>query len=101
MVEQKLPKLTTRVRFPSPAPVTSAQADRSAIHPWLPNLKILIVLGFVVVALTLVIGAFRSRGAASKEADDSYVLLAKTARYFLYAMIAMLFVFALANLLQD
>ena len=101
MVEQKLPKLTTRVRFPSPAPVISAQADRKPFIPGLPNLKLLIVLGFVVVALTLIIGAIRSRGAASQEANDSYILLAKTARYFLYAMIALLFVFALANLLQD
>jgi hypothetical protein len=32
MVEQKLPKLTTRVRFPSPAPITSKTYLRSLFH---------------------------------------------------------------------
>ena len=63
-------------------------------------MKFLLVLGFVVVLLTLVIGAFRRDGSASKAADHSYVLLANTARYFLYIVIAVLVALAIAVLIQ-
>ena len=63
-------------------------------------MKFLLVLGVMVVLLTLVIGAVRSRGAASKAADESYVLLANTARYFLYVVIAVVVALAIVLLIQ-
>lgn len=63
-------------------------------------MKFLLVLGVMVVLLTLVIGTVRSRGAASKAADESYVLLANTARYFLYVVIAIVVALAIVLLIQ-
>ena len=64
-------------------------------------MKFLLVLGSVAVLLSLIIGAFRRGGSASKAADDSYVLLATTARYFLYVVIAIFVAIALALLIQQ
>ena len=63
-------------------------------------MKFLLLLGVLVVLLTLVIGAVRSRGGSSKAADESYVLLANTARYFLYVVIAIVVALAIVFLLQ-
>ena len=64
-------------------------------------MKFLLVLGFVAVLLSLVIGAFRRGGSASKSANDSYVLLATTARYFLYVVIAIAVAMGVALLIQQ
>ena len=64
-------------------------------------MKFLLVLGFVAVLLSLVIGAFRRGGSAGKAADDSYVLLANAARYFLYVVIAIVVALGIAILVQQ
>lgn len=63
-------------------------------------MKLLILIAFGVVALSLIMGAMRRRGTASKEADRSAILLANAARYFLYVATAIVVVFAVLLILQ-
>lgn len=63
-------------------------------------MKLLLVIAFVVVAYALIVGRARRRGSPSKAADQSYILLANAARYFLYAAGVIVVVFAVAVFLQ-
>ena len=63
-------------------------------------MKLLLVIAFVVVAYALFVGRARRRGNPSKAADDSYIMLAKTARYFLYVAGVIVVVFAAAVIFQ-
>lgn len=62
--------------------------------------KLLILAAFFLVAYALLVGRARRRGNPSKEADRSYILLATTARYFLYVAGAIVVLFSLAVAFQ-